>query len=180
MEETKGMSLFAYIIAFVIIVWVINAMTNGCGFGGFGACNRAYGVGVDGYGLGFEDYKAICESQKANIANTATTLYNIEKQARDTQTVVTAQSNALATKIDFYEYQNLRDKVSERDREIMELKNQLFVKDQLAPINAQLANIDCKMLKQPNVYGLATSCNTIFTPALNTGCNGCNGCNSIV
>lgn len=169
MEETKGMSLFGYLIAFVIIVWVISAIT-GTGFNGLGF-NRA-AAGVDG--LGFEDYKAICEGQKANIQQTATTQYLIEQQSALTRETVNAQANALATKIDFYEYQNLRDKVAERDREILQLKNEIFTKDQLAPVNAQLASISCNMLPKPPVYGVGTSCNYVLSPALNLG--GCHSC----
>lgn len=188
MEETKGMSLFGYIIAFVIIVWVISAITGNCGFGGFGFGNRgcgfANGFGFDGFG--FEDYKAICQSEKANIVNTATTQYLIEQQAARTREVVTAESNALATKIDFYEYQNLRDTVAQKDREIMELKNQMFTKDQLAPITAQLASIQCNMLTKPNITGVGVACpnaailNGLGVNSLNNGCGcGC-GCNTVV
>lgn len=185
MEDTKGISLFGYIILFVIIVWVFGAFTGGFGNGfGYGFGNRAYGVGVDGYNLGFEDYKAICEGQKANIVNTATTQYLIEQQSANTRELVTAQSNMLATKIDFYEYQNLRDKVSERDREIMQLKNEIFVKDQLAPVNAQLADISCKMLTKPQISGVGVACpsaailNGLGVNSLNYG--NCCGCNTVV
>lgn len=185
------MSLFAYIIAFVIIVWVISAITGNCGFGGFGFGfgNRAYGVGVDGYNLGFEDYKAICEGQKANIVQTATTQYQIEQQAALTREVVTAQSNALATKIDFYEYQNLRDTVAQKDREIMELKNQMFTKDQLAPLAAQLNSIQCTMLTKPNISGIGVACpnaailNGLGVNSLNNSSCGCGcgySCSSVI
>lgn len=189
MEETKGMSLFAYIIAFVIIVWVISAITGNCGFGNFGFGNRAYGVGVDGYNLGFEDYKAICEGQKANIVNTATTQYQIEQQAAATRELIVAHSNALATKIDFYEYQNLRDTVAQKDKEIMELKNQMFTKDQLAPLAAQLNSIQCTMLTKPNISGIGVACpnaailNGLGVNSLNNSSCGCGcgySCSSVI
>lgn len=181
MDDTKNISPFGYIILFVIIVWVFGALTGG--FNGFGFGNRAfgYGVGVDGYNLGFEDYKAICESQKANIANTATTQYLIEQHAANTREQVTAQINALGTKIDFYGYQNLRDTVAQKDREIMELRNQMFTKDQLAPVNAQLANIQCRMLTKPEITGVGVCCpnaailNGLGVNSLN-GFNSCNSC----
>ena len=70
------------------------------------------------------------------------------------------------------------DKQVYLQRENMELRNQLFVKDQLAPITAQLASIQCNMLRRPDVYGLGTSCNTIFTPPLNVA-GGC-GCGTVI
>ena len=156
--NTSGIGLFGYIILFVIIVWVFGGAFGGNGFGPWG--NRGVGVGP-GWGLdgiGFEDYKAICEAQKANIQQTATTQYLIEQQAAATQNVVKAQADALATKIDFYEYQGLRDKVAERDLVIAELKNKLFTKDQLAPITAQLSSIQCNMLRRPDVTGVGVAC----------------------
>jgi hypothetical protein len=40
----------------------------------------------------------------------------------------------------------------------MELKNQLFVKDQLAPITAQLSSIQCRMLTKPEISGVGVAC----------------------
>ena len=177
MYSHSGIGLFGYIILFVIIVWVFGGAFNGGGFGPWNNRGNFAGVGVDGYGLGFEDYKAICEGQKANIAQTATTQYLIEQQANATQNVVKAQTDMLATKIDFYEYQGLRDKVAERDMIISELKNQLFTKDQLAPITAQLSSIQCNMLRRPDVTGVGVACPS--AAILNgLGVNSVNNCGS--
>ena len=61
----------------------------------------------------------------------------------------------------------------------MELKNQLFVKGQLAPITAQLNNIQCNMLVRPNVTGVGVACpsaailNGLGINSLNnSNCNG--------
>lgn len=159
-----GMSLFGYIIAFVIIVWVISAITGGNGFG-FG-CN---GRGAYSY----ETLKEIFEGQKANISQTATTQYMIENQANQTR-------DYLGTKIDFYEYQNLRDKVTERDMVIAELKNQIFVKDQLSPVNEQLAAIRCNMLRRPDVTGIGVACPSaaILNGLGLNSLNNCGNCNN--
>lgn len=186
MYTGNGIGLFGYIILFVIIVWVFGGAFGGCGFGGGWGNYRGFangfatGVGVDGYALGFEDYKAICEGQKANITQTATTQYLIEQQAASTRDVVNAQANMLATKIDFYEYQGLRDKLSERDREVMELKNQIFVKDQLAPITTQLSSIQCNMLRRPDITGIGVSCPSaaILNGLGIDGLSKCNSCNN--
>lgn len=111
-----------------------------------------------------------------NDYNTARTQYLTEQQAAATREVVQATANATQTKIDFYAYQGLRDAVAERDREIMELKNMLFVKDQLAPINSQLASIQCNMLRRPDVTGVGVCCpnaailNGLGVNSLNNGC----------
>lgn len=131
------------------------------GWGGFPMWGNGFGfagVGVPGYGLGFEDYKAICEGQKQGIIDSAQTRYLVEQQAAATQAVVNATANTTQTKIDFYAYQDLRDRLSEEQRKVLTLENQLFVKDQLAPVNAQLASIQCHMLKRPDVTGIGAVC----------------------
>lgn len=161
-EHTQGIGLFGYIILFVIIVWVFGSMFGGNGFNFNGRQNS--------YDMGFEDYKAICEAEKANITQTATTQYMIQAQGNETRSY-------LGTKIDFYEYQNLRDKLNERDMVIAELKNKLFVKDELAPLTATLSNIQCNMLRRPDVTGIGVACPS--AAILNgLGVNSLNNCNS--
>lgn len=151
--STGGMNLFGYIIAFVIIVWVISAITGGAGFGlGFG--NRGYCNPCEDY----QTLKEIFESQKADISQTATTQFLIEQQSAMNRELIAAQTNAINTKIDFYGYQNERDKNADLARENAELRNQLFVKDQLAPVNEQLAAIRCNMLRRPDVTGIGVAC----------------------
>lgn len=173
-----------------ILIFAFRGNGWGNGFGGFGGWGGFPmwgngfgfgGVGVPGYGLGFEDYKAICEGQKQGIIDSAQTRYLVEQQAAATQAVVNATANTTQTKIDFYAYQDLRDRLSEEQRKVLTLENQLFVKDQLAPLTAQVADIRCNMLTKPVVNGLGTSCNPIITPAVyginslnGYGC-GCNG-----
>jgi hypothetical protein len=155
--STHGIGLFGYIILFVIIVWVFGGAFGGAGFGfnrGFG-----YGPGLNAPdGFGFQNYKATCDAEKAEIINTARTQYLIEQKSAENNAVTTAQANMLATKIDYYKQQDLRDKISERDRVIAQLQNEIFVKDQLAPVTAQLADIRCNMLVRPNVTGVGVAC----------------------
>jgi hypothetical protein len=148
-----GMGLFGYIIAFVIIVWVISAITGGTGFG-FGFGNRGYCNPCGDY----TTLKEIFESQKADITQTATTQFLIEQQSAMNRELIAAQTNAINAKIDYYGYQNERDKNADLARENVELRNQLFVKDQLAPINATLASIQCNMLRRPDVTGVGVAC----------------------
>lgn len=182
MDETKGIGLFGYIILFVIIVWVFGGAFGG---NGFGWGNRACAGSVEcGYGgLGFQNYKAICDAEKANITQTATTQFLIEQQSAANRELIAAQTNAINTKIDYYGYQNERDKNADLSRENMELRNQLFMKDQLAPITATLASIQCNMLRRPDVTGIGVSCpsaailNGLGVNSLNScGC----GCGTVI
>lgn len=176
---------FLAILFILIFAFRGNGWGNGFGgFGGFPMWGNGFGfggVGVPGYGLGFEDYKAICDSEKQEIINSARTQYLVEQQAAETRAVATANANVTNTKIDYYAYQDLRDKLAESQREVLTLQNQLFVKDQLAPVNAQLASIQCHMLKRPDVTGIGAVCpnagiiNGLGINSLNGyGC-GCNG-----
>lgn len=156
MEDGMGYNGWGIVI-FLIILF---AVFWGGGFGGNRGFANPYGFGdgVGPNGFGFQNYKATCDAEKAEIINTARTQYLVEQQANATQALVTAATNATNTKIDFYGYQNERDKNAELQRENMELRNQLFVKEQLAPITTQLNNIQCNMLVRPNVTGVGVAC----------------------
>ena len=91
-----------------------------------------------------------CQVEKQGIIDSARTQYLIENTARQTQEQTMAGFSALGTKIDFYEYQNLRD---------------------------QLASISCRMLPKPEVTGIGAVCpnagiiNGLGINSLNGGCN---------
>ena len=178
MDETKGIGLFGYIILFVIIVWVFGGAFGGNGFGwGNRACGADFGCG------NYSTLKEVFEGQKANIAQTATTQFLIEQQSAANRELIAAQTNAINTKIDYYGYQNERDKNADLSRENMELRNQLFMKDQLAPITATLASIQCNMLRRPDITGVGVACpsaailNGLGVNSLNScGC----GCGTVI
>lgn len=180
--------LFILIFAFVggrgFGGWGNGWGNNGYGFGnGWGAPFGADGAGFGASSYGFQNYKATCDAEKAEIINTATTQYRVEQQAAATRELVSATANATQTKIDYYAYQDLRDRLSEEQRKVLTLENQLFVKDQLAPINATLASISCNMLRRPDVTGIGAVCpnsaiiNGLGINTLN-GLNGLNGFNN--
>lgn len=173
------------LVIFLIILFAVF-WSGGMGFGP----NRAYAGpmgfadGVNGYG--FEDYKAICEAQKQNIANTATTQYLTEQQAAATRELIAATSNATQAKIDFYAYQGLRDELSKSQMKVAELQNQLFVKEQLAPISSAIADVRCNMLPKPALSGVAAVCpnsaviNGLGISNLNgLGCGSCGPCGTL-
>lgn len=170
MEETKsGIGLWGVIILVFLFFIAFGGGWGNCG--GFG-----FGRGGNGLFASLADYAAFAQTERQGLITAAETNYRIIDQASATRALIEATANATQTKIDFYEYQNLRDKLSEKDREVMELKNQLFVKDQLAPINAQLASIQCNMLVKPQLYGQAVSCPT---SAVNYYSNSCCGCGTV-
>ena len=167
---------------FLLIIGFWNR--GGVGFGYGNSCG--YGIPYDGFGpagYGFQNYRATVDAEKAEIINTANTQYKVEQQAAATRELVQSTANTTQAKIDFYAYQDLRDKLSERDMTIAKLENQLFVKDQLAPITASISDIRCNMLTRPNVTGIGAVCpNSGIINGLGiNSVNGCGcGCNSLV
>lgn len=173
-----GIGFLALFFLIIIAFWG----RGGNGFGWGNNCGNGFmpwgdGIGFGASSYGFQNFRATCDAEKAEIINTAATQYKTIEQAQLTRDTVNATANATQAKIDFYAYQDLRDRLSEEQRKVLTLENQLFVKDQLAPLTASVADIRCNMLTKPVVNGLGTSCNPIITPypfALNGGC-GCNG-----
>lgn len=180
-KETYSWGGIGFLAIFFLLIVAMsrNGFGWGCGngfngnFAGWGF--NGYGVGVPGYGLGFEDYKAICASEKQEIINSARTQYLVEEQANLTRANDTANANMLATKIDFYAYQGLRDQLAEAQRQNLVLQNQLYNDRKFSDIDKQLATISCKMLKTPDVTGVGAVCpNSAIINGL--GINSLNGC----
>ena len=181
-KESYSWGGIGFLALFFLIIFAF--VGRGCNnFGGWG--NNCGNCGHGDYAhYDFENFKATCDSEKAEIINSARTQYLVEQQAAATREVVTATANATQTKIDYYAYQGLRDQLAETQRALMEANNKLFVKDQLAPITAQLSSIQCQMLKRPDVTGIGAVCpnaaiiNGLGVNSLNA-C-GCNSCGSYV
>lgn len=186
-KESYSWGGIGFLALFFLIVVAFLFNRNGCGNGWFGnscgncggnwASGFATGVGVPGYGLGFEDYKAICNSEKQEIINSARTQYLVEEQANLTRANDTANSRMIAEKIDFYAYQGLRDQLAEAQRKNLVLENQLYNDRKFGEVDKQLAAISCQMLKRPDVTGVgAVYPNAAIINGLGiTGLNGC-GC----
>lgn len=192
-KESYSWGGIGFLALFFLIVVAFLFNRNGCGNGWFGnSCGNcgggwangfATGVGVPGYGLGFEDYKAICNSEKQEIINSARTQYLVEEQANLTRANDTANSRMIAEKIDFYAYQGLRDQLAEAQRKNLVLENQLYNDRKFGEVDKQLAAISCQMLKRPDVTGVGAVCpNAAIINGLGiTGLNSCGcGCNGNV
>ena len=175
MEEGKsGMSWASIILGIIVLLFIFGAWGGNGGFfgprGGFG-----------GYGYGFGDCGCSrvsnCEVERRGLITAAETNYRIIDQANATRATVEATAQATQTKIDFYAYQDLRDKLAESQRQNMMLQNQLYSDAKFNALQTQLASIQCNMLKRPDVTGIGAVCpNAGIINGL--GINGLNGCGS--
>ena len=177
MMNTDGTFSWGWIIFLILILWFFV----GGGFGGLGYGNRA-GAFLAGEALGSNCGASNCEVERRALVTAADTNYRIIDQANATRAVVEATSQATQAKIDFYAYQDLRDKLSESQRENMMLQNKLYSDAKFGAIEAQLASISCKMAKQPEIYATSAVCPNAavinglgfngFSNPYGCGCNG--------
>ena len=169
MEETKsGISPTGLVILLVLLFLFMRQggiFGNGFGWGnGFGPGF----VGNGGWGpwgisnaagdIGFQNFRATCDAEKTEMMNFADTQHQIATTSAAIQASIYADGNATRAMINEKTIQELRDRLSDAQRENLTLSNQLFVKDQIAPITAQLTNIQNNMLVRPNVTGVGAVC----------------------
>lgn len=175
MEETKsGVSPTGLVI---LLVLLFLFMRQGGLFGnGFGWGN-GFPVFGDGNGypqFGFQNYCKTCESEKTELRNFADTQHQIAVTSAATQSAIYADGEATRNLITQQEIQGLRERLDDAHRENLVLTNQLFVKEQLAPITAQLNSIQSNMLMRPNVTGVGAVCpnaGIINGLGINGGCS---------
>lgn len=181
MINTEGTFSWGWIIFLILILWFFV----GGGFGGFGYGNRAGAfLAGDAYGrdASLSCGASNCEVERRGLVTAADTNYRIIEQAQQTRNTVEATAQATQAKIDFYAYQDLRDKLSESQRENMMLQNKLYSDAKFGAIESQLATIACKMAKQPEIYATSAVCPNAavinglgfngFPYAYGCGCNG--------
>lgn len=175
MEDTKsGVSPTGLVI---LLVLLFLFMRQGGLFGnGFGWGN-GFPVFGDGNGypqFGFQNYCKTCESEKTELRNFADTQHQIAVTSAATQSAIYADGEATRNLITQQEIQGLRERLDDAHRENLVLTNQLFVKEQLAPITAQLNSIQSNMLMRPNVTGVGAVCpnaGIINGLGINGGCS---------
>lgn len=118
-----------------------------------------------------------CQVEKQGIIDSARTQYLIETTARQTQEQTMTGLSALGTKIDFYEYQNLRDQLAQERTKNVVLENRVYSDAKFNAVEAQLASISCRMLPKPDVTGIGAVCpnagiiNGLGINSQNGGCN---------
>ena len=163
MEETRsGISSWGLVI---VIFLLFVFMRQGFGFGnGWG---NGFGPGFNGgwnpFGnlagdFGFQNYRATCDAEKTEMMNFSDIQHQIATTSAATQASIYADGNATRAMITQQEIQSLRDRLDDAHRENLVLSNQLFVKDQLSPITAQLNAIQSTMLTKPNLSGVSAVC----------------------
>lgn len=163
MDKTESGMGWAGLLLFFVVIWILfGSMFNG----GFGGGNRC---GGNGCGNGCITN---CEVEKQEIIDSARTQYLVETTAQQTQ-------NVLGTKIDFYEYNNLRDALNQERTKNVVLENKLYTGEQFNALSRQvedcccnfqrrLDGIECNMLKRPNLFGVASTCSGQLIPPIPT------------
>jgi len=187
MEESKsGISPTGLVILLVLLfLFMRQGGLFGGGFGwgnggfpGFGGSWGPWALNGAAGDIGFQNYRATCDAEKTEMMNFADIQHQISTTSAATQASIYADGNATRAMINEKTIQELRDRLSDAQRENLTLSNQLFVKDQIAPITAQLTSIQSNMLVRPNVTGVGAVCpNAGIINGLGLG--GC-GCGSTV
>lgn len=178
MEETKsGVSPTGLVILLVLLFLFMRQgglFGNGFGWGGNGYGFPGFGWGGVAGDFGFQNYRATCDAEKTEMMNFSDIQHQIATTSAATQASIYADGNATRNLITQQEIQGLRDRLDDAHRENLVLSNQLFVKDQLAPITAQLNSIQNNMLVRPNVTGVGAVCpNAGIINGLGIGGCGC-------
>lgn len=183
MMNSNGGVDWGWIIFLILILWFF---VGGNGF--FGGFNRGNGFvagdilgQLQGRDASLSCGASNCEVERRSLITAADTNFRIIDQAQQTRNVVEAASATTNAKIDFYAYQDLRDKLAESQRENMMLQNKLYSDAKFGAIEAQLASISCRMAKQPEVYATSAVCpnaaviNGLGINGVPYGFCGCNG-----
>jgi hypothetical protein len=155
-EEGKSGMGWVGVLFIILIVWLLFGGGLGNGVGGRGNCERV----------------SHCEIEKQEIIDAARTQFMVESTARNTQ-------EYLGTKIDFYEYQNLRDALAAERAKNSALESRIYSDAQFNALSRQLeaANcsvehrldgIECRMLTKPALYGVAATCSGQIIPPITT------------
>lgn len=182
MEETKSGIGWWGIVIVIFLLFIVCGGGFGNGFfggRGYGPLNGGYGS--IGEGFGFQNYKATCDAEKAEIINTATTQYKVVDQGNLTRDVISAEAQATRALINQQAMQDLRDKYAEALRQNTMLTAQLYSDSKFGALEKQIAQIQCNMLTRPKISGVGVSCpsagilNGLGINNLNCGCGAYNG-----
>lgn len=168
MEETRsGISSWGIVIVvFLLFLFARQGglggfFGNGFGFNGFGGFNGGWNPWGNLAGdFGFQNYRATCDAEKTEMQNFSDIQHQIATTSAATQASIYADGNATRAMINEQTIQDLRDRLNDAQRDNLVLQNQIFVKDQLAPLTAQLNTIQNNMLTRPNVTGIGAVCPT--------------------
>jgi hypothetical protein len=143
MDNRDSTFSWGWVIFIVLILWFFiggNMWNRGCN--NWGGCDRTTN----------------CEVERRGLITAAETNFRIIDQANATRDAVTAASATIGTKIDFYEYQNLRDKLAKAEMDNYFLKGQIAADQRFGALEKQISTISCNMLKKPDVTGIGAVC----------------------
>ncbi len=185
MEESKSGMSWIGVLFVILVIWAIFGGGFGNGWGNRGSC--AY----DGC-----NRVSNCEVEKREIIDSARTQYLTEQQGETTRLAIRDSRDAVmgqASRI--YEAQQA-EKIFDlklggmaKDARIAQLETQIHNDAKFGAIekqfydcccefNRRLDSIECDMLKQPRLSGVAATCNGQLVPALfRNDCGNCFGRN---
>ena len=171
MEESRsGMTWLGVLFFVVILLVLLGGGLGGCGNGFWG--NRGNCVPEGGCSR-----VSNCEVEKREIIDSARTQYLTEQQGETTRLAIRDSRDAVmgqASRI--YEAQQA-EKIFDLKMENMSLKNNFYTKELVGGLSQQLSDyccafnrrldaIECDMLKQPRLSGVAATCNGQLVPAI--------------
>lgn len=175
-ENTNtGMSGWGLIIFLILLFF----MFTGGGFSGlFGNRNNCCGA-------------TPCEIEKQEIIDSAKTQFLIEQTTKQTQEMTNAGLNALGNKIDYYQIQGLRDKLTETQNENMQLKNRIYSDNKFNALEQQnqgmftaldqkISQLACNVPQRPPYWGVGfTPWGVPIPPGYAYNPNNCNPCTNM-
>ena len=178
MEESKSGMSWIGVLFVILVIWAIFGGGFGNGWGNRGNC-------------AYEGCNRVsnCEVEKREIIDSARTQYLTEQQGETTRLAIRDSRDAVmgqASRI--YEAQQ-SEKIFDLKMENMSLKNSFYTKELVGGLSQQLERcccefnrrldgIECDMLKQPKLSGVAATCNGQLVPAIfRNDCGNCFGRN---
>lgn len=184
MEDSKSGMSWIGVLFVILVIWAIFGGGFGNGFGFGNRCSGAAYIPEGGCGR-----VSNCEIEKNEIIDSARTQYLIEQQSSATRTAVRDGTDAVMAQNSRIYEQRLQETIFDLKAENMQLKNNIFTKDQIDGVAKQLSDcccafnrrldgIECNMLTKPNLYGVAATCNGQTIPGgfnLLSNCGTCNG-----
>lgn len=171
MEKTESGMGWIGVLFIILVIWAIF----GGGFGAFGMNGRQMDCGCTRV--------SNCEVEKQEIIDSARTQYMIEQQGATTRAAQQAGFDAVMQQNSRIYEQGLQKDLFDAKMRIQKLEGNAFVKEQTDALakqyaecccnfNRRLDAIECSMLKQPQLYGVASTCSGQIIPSTVAGTMG--------
>ncbi|MGL5191319.1 MAG: hypothetical protein ACRC7S_16890 [Cetobacterium sp.] len=145
-ETSKDTGMGGYgLIIFLILLFFIFFWGNGRGTGAVEAAAINGGCGR----------VSNCDVERLTLEESCKNYLITTNTANATQAVVVADGEKTRTKIDFYEYQNLRDQLQDAKAKNMFLEGRIYSDAQFNAIKTENAELKCmigQLPKSPPIY----------------------------